>query len=171
MFDWLKRLFGGSGKASQADALALQREAQSLRLELEQRDKTIASLTEQLERQRAGEQARVGESVGAHVERLLSSAAAAVSQLNTQAHLIEAEHKPVKAADVLAVARQLVHVLEDAGLMLTGDPGQTVAYDPDRHEPLAAAGMARGEEVVVRFVGVTYRGKVLHRAGVEKVRL
>lgn len=166
MFNWIRSLFG---KPKDASLIDLQREAQSLRLELQERDKLVADFKEELERQRSGASARVDESVQAQVEQLLADAAAPVSQLLTQVHLLEEGH-PVQAKDVMAVAKRLVRVFEDNGLELAGNVGETVRFDPNHHEPLSAgASPKQGERVVVRFVGVAYRGKLLRKAGIEKV--
>jgi molecular chaperone GrpE (heat shock protein) len=149
--------------------LALEREAQNLRLELEERDQLLANLHIELERQRSGASARVTESVQAQIEQLLTEAAAPVAQLLTQAHLLEVEGRPVQARDILAVAKRLVRAFEDHGLTLEGSVGQTVPFDPDRHEPLSGGAYPDpGQPVVVRFVGVAYRGKLLRKAGVEQ---
>ena len=166
MFDWIKNLFG---KPTDEAVMDLTREAQSLRLELQEREELIAKLKENLERFRSGAGARVDESVQAQIEQLLADAAAPVSQLLTQAHLLEKEDRPVQAKDVLAVAKRLVRVFEDSGLELMGSVGETVQFDPNHHEPLSTAGVvATGDRVVVRFVGVAYRGKLLRKASVEK---
>jgi molecular chaperone GrpE (heat shock protein) len=84
--------------------------------------------------------------------------------------LLETEGHPVQAKDVMVVAKRLVRVLEDNGLKLAGNVGETVRFDPNHHEPLSAgASPKQGEHVVVRFVGVAYRGKLLRKAGIEKV--
>jgi molecular chaperone GrpE (heat shock protein) len=149
--------------------LALEREAQDLRLELEERDRLVSNLREELERQRGGTSIRVTESVQAQIEQLLSEAAAPAAQLLTQAHLLEVDGRPVQARDILTVAKRLVRTLEDHGLTPEGSVGQTVPFDPDRHEPLSAdAYPDPGQPVVVRFVGVAYRGKLLRKAGIEQ---
>jgi molecular chaperone GrpE (heat shock protein) len=164
---WLDRLMGRSDGTDAEGRLALKREAQELRLRLEERSRQLAALQNERERQQAGEEARVAEAVQAKVERLLAEAAAPATQLLTQAHLLEAEGKPVQARDVLAVARRLVRVLEEEGLTLDGRPGERVAFDPNRHAPLAGGAPAPGAAVVVRFAGAGYRGRVLRKAGVE----
>ena len=167
MFNWIRSLFE---KPKDAPLMDLQREAQSLRLELQERDKLITDLKEELARQRSGASARVDESVQAQVEQLLADAAAPVSQLLTQVHLLETEEQPVQAKDVMAVAKRLVRVFEDNGLELAGNVGETVRFDPNHHEPLSTGTSPKqGERVVVRFVGVAYRGKLLRKAGIEKV--
>jgi len=168
---WLKRVFGGSEPAAAEMAeriLALERETQALRLELAEREKTVANLKRDLESQRSGEAVRLDAAVHATVERLMSSAGAPAAQLAKQAHLLEAEGRAVPARDVLAIARRLVSALEDAGLKLEGSVGEQVPYNPNRHEPLnAAANITPGQIVIIRFAGVSYRGKMLRRAGVE----
>ena len=66
-----------------------------------------------------------------------------------------------------AVARRLVRLLEDEGLTPEGRIGEAVAFDPDRHEPLGGDFAPRpGQPAVVRLVGVSWRGRVLCKAGV-----
>jgi molecular chaperone GrpE (heat shock protein) len=173
MLKWLKRTLGQAAEpAPQADDLALKREAQSLRLEMEERERLVASLKSELERQRNGESARITEAVQSRIEKLMADVAAPVTQLFTQAHLLEVEGKPVQAKDVLAVAKRLVRALEDEGLKLEGGVGETASYDPNRHEPLggqtAQTGLTLGQPIVTRFAGVSYRGRLIRKAGVEK---
>jgi molecular chaperone GrpE (heat shock protein) len=148
--------------------MALERQVQSLRLDLAEQERLAARLRKDLERQRSGASNHVTEAVHAQVEQLLADAATPVAQLRTQTHLLEAEGRPVQAKDVLAVAKRLVRTLEDHGLAYEGSVGETVPFDPNRHEPLSADASPRpGQMVVVRFVGVGYRGKLLRKAGVE----
>jgi molecular chaperone GrpE (heat shock protein) len=164
---WLDRLLGRTDGADAEGLLALRREAQDLRLQLEERSRQLTALQKERERQQADQETRAAEAVQAKVERLLAEAAGPVTQLLTQAHLLEAEGKPVQARDVLAVARRLVRVLEEEGLTLDGRPGEQVAFDPNRHAPLAGETQSPGAAAVVRFAGVGYRGRVLRKAGVE----
>jgi molecular chaperone GrpE (heat shock protein) len=170
VFAWLRRWFRrGAPPAPDAEdgALALHREARTLRLELEERDRVIAALKADLERLRRGEGERVTAAIRAERAPLLAEAAAPVAQLLTQAHLLEVEGKPVQARDVLAVARRLVRLLEDEGLAPEGRVGETVAFDPDRHEALGGGFAPRpGQPAVVRLVGISWQGRVLRKAGV-----
>lgn len=144
--------------------LELERELQNLRLELEDQKRTNNKLKQELERQRGSESNRL---VAAQVEKLLSDAAGPASQLLTQSHLLKVENKPVQAGDALAIAVRLVRVLEDHGLTLEGEVGQVAAFDPNKHEPLSAdAEVNRGEDVIIRLVGVSYQGRLLRKAGV-----
>lgn len=166
MLEWFAKLFGK--KPTDESVAELEREAQSLRLELEERDRVVANLKGELERQRGSASAHVSEAVQVQVEGLLADVATPVAQLLTQAHLLEVEGQPVQARDVLAVAKRLVRTLEDNGLTLEGSVGESVPFDPDHHEPLSAdAPLNPGQTVAVRFVGVAYRGKLLRKAGVE----
>jgi hypothetical protein len=168
VFKLFRRWFGRPGRpAADGPGLSLEREAQALRLELQERDRVIAALRADLERLRRGEGERVDAAARAERERLLADAAAPVAQLLTQAHLLEVEGRLVQARDVLAVARRLVRLLEDEGLTAEGRVGAAVAFDPDRHEPLGGDFAPRpGERAVVRLLGVSWRGRVLQKAGV-----
>ncbi len=171
---WIKRLMGDdtSSPADEpppsGDTLDLHREVQSLRLELAERDARIAALEKEADPGRSSE--RVDGMVEGRLARWLENAAAPASQLTTQAHLLEVEDKPVQARDVLAVARQLVRVLEDAGLSFEGEVGEVVDFDPDRHRPLGQASLARGDRARIRFVAVRLGERVIHKAGVDQAK-
>jgi molecular chaperone GrpE (heat shock protein) len=179
MANWFQRIFGQTAPPPAPDSsppapdvVALQSELQQLRLELQERDQQLRQAREELNRQRAGEAARVQEGVQAAQEKLLNLVAAPVVQLLTQAHLLEVENKPVQARDLVAVARRLVRALEDHGLRLLGSVGGMANYDPNCHAPLSNdTRIVAGQPVVIRFVGVaTPDGKVLRKAGVEEAR-
>lgn len=157
------------GKRTQPEpALALEGRVQTLQLELAERERTIVTLKQELERRRLGANAEVSGAVQAQLEQLLADLAAPVAQLLTQAHLLEVEGKPVQARDMLAVSKRFVRVLQENGLSLAGQVGETVPFDPNYHEPLnAQAALTPGQAVVIRFVGVVYQGKVLRKAGVS----
>jgi molecular chaperone GrpE (heat shock protein) len=167
--EWLASLLGKARIDEQF--LAVQEEAQTLRLALKDREERLLRLKKDLTRHRASAAARENERVRLHLERLLTDTAAPVAQLLTQTHLVEAEGKAVTVRDVLAAATRLVHALEDNGLELEGSVGETVAFDPDRHYLLGKgpeASALTGRPVVIRFVGVAHEGKVLRKAGVEE---
>lgn len=155
------------GAMSGETQLGLEQHARTLRLELEERDRTLADLRRQIERQRLGEADRLAEALRAQLERVIAASATRITQLNTLAHLVDVEGKSVTARDVLANARGLLRVLEDEGMTLEGQPGDRVAFDPARHEPLqAGAAIAPGDHVEIRFSGVAFRGRSLRKAGV-----
>lgn len=172
MFKLLQKWFGGAKKTApeaHERVLQLERDIQGLRLELGERHREIERLRADLERQRRMERAVVEQAVQEATERLLSDAAAPVTQLLTQAHLVEKEGKPVAARDILVVARRLVRVLEGHGLQIEGRAGERTAFDPNRHQFLAAAAATAtpDQPVVVRFPAALFQGKVLLKAGVE----
>jgi molecular chaperone GrpE (heat shock protein) len=149
--------------------LVLEREVQSLRLELAERERSVAGLKSELERQRNNQNAYIDAAVRDKIERLMIGAAAPVAQLLTQAHLLEAERRPVQAKEVLTIAKRLVRLLEDEGLYTEGHVGESVNFDPNRHEPMGGdASIAPGQAGVIRFVGLRYRGNLVRKAGVEK---
>jgi molecular chaperone GrpE (heat shock protein) len=149
--------------------LALEQRVQELRLELAERDRALAELRRKADQLEHGERDRQAQALRAQMERLVAASATRITQLNTQAHLIDAEGKPVTAWDVVANARGLLRVFEDEGVTLEGRPGEVVPFDASRHELLqAGAGCADGEPVEVRLCGVYFRGRLLRKAGVTR---
>lgn len=147
--------------------LALERQIQNLRLELAERNQLADKLKQELERQRTSQSDRLTSAIQAQIEQMLTDAAAPVAQLLTQAYLLE-QGKSVQAKDVIVVAKRLIHSLEDNGLTLTGSLGETVSFDSNLHEELSTStALRQGIPVVVKFVGVSYQGKVIRKAGVE----
>jgi hypothetical protein len=165
MGSWWRRLFGAPGTVDDR-VPALEREAGELRLVVKGLEETLGNLKQALRdlAARARDEAVHGELAG-----VVEDLAVPITQLHTQEHLLAKEGKPVGARDVLTVANQVIHLLEDRGLALEGTVGEEVPYDPDRHEPLRAADRpAPGAPVVIRFAGVVWRGQVVKRAGVEQ---
>lgn len=171
MLSALKQWFGRSPSTQPQDderSLALDRQLQNLRLELAERNQLVDKLKQELERQRTSESDRITTAVQTQVEQLLTDAAAPITQLLTQTYLLEVEGKPVQAKDVLVVAKRLIRTLEDNGLTLTGNVGETVSFDSNLHELLSdRTSLTPGLPAVVKFVGVSYQSKVICKAGVE----
>lgn len=171
MLNVLKQWFGRSPSTQPQEderSLTLERQIQDLRLELAERNQLVDKLKQELERQRNSESDRLTKAIQIQVEQLLTDAAAPVTQLLTQAYLLEVEGKPVQAKDVLAVAKRLIRALEDNGLTITGNVGETVSFDSNLHDPLSASvSLTPGVPVVVKFVGLSYQGKAIRKAGVE----
>ena len=173
MQNWIKHLFrhwtrGADG--FRARVLALESEARRLSLELQEREKQWRELQSEAEQRTQLAEGRMREAVQTVVERFVSEAASAVAQLTTQAHLIEAQGQAVDSKDVLAVATRFVRLFEDLGLERQLAVGQTVPFDPELHEPLSAEiAIPRGQLAAVRFVAISYRGKILRKAKVEAV--
>jgi molecular chaperone GrpE (heat shock protein) len=155
--------------AARERILELEREVQSLRLALDEKEAAARQLRGDLETLRAAQHYALKEQLDASLEKLVAEAAGPAAQLVTQAYLLEAQGKPVQPADILAVARRLLRALENAGLQVEGQVGQAAAFDPERHAGLSAQqSLAAGETVRIRFAGVRYRGKMIRKAAVEK---
>jgi len=152
-------------------SLDLEQQVQSLRLVLEERKQTLATLRVDLERERRQGGVLAQEQLQAQVEKIFTAVSGPVAQLLTQASLVEVEAKPVASHDILAVARRLVQGLEENGLQIEGAVGGQEAFDPNRHDPLQAGDILRpGSPVVVRLVGLSYAGKILRKAGVTALK-
>lgn len=152
---------------SEERVIELEREVQSLRLELAEQKKAAERLKLELERQRGEENARL---VSVQLERLFNDVASPASQLLMQAHLLRMEEKPLQASDILSVGLRLVRVLEDYGLSAVGSVGEQVAFNPNKHDLLSTdMAVSPGETVIIRLVGIAYQGKLLRRAGVAGV--
>jgi molecular chaperone GrpE (heat shock protein) len=170
MWEWIRSLFGA--KPVDERVVDLEREAQSLRLDLAEQERLAAQLKEELERLRDSASAHVSEAVQVQVEQLLTDVATPVVQLLTQTHLLEVEDKPVQAKDVLALVKRLVRTLEDNGLTLVGSVGATAPFDLNHHEPLSSSvSLEPGDRVTLRFVGVAYQGRLLRKVGVEAAKV
>ena len=148
------KLFGA--RRREDPALALQSEAQALRLELAERDQTIRRLLDERDHMPAP--------AAGEAERLRAAIATPLTQLATQSQL-----DGVDTESVLAVARSLLRAAEDEGLAVVGQVGAVEPYDPTRHEPLGdGEAPAPGDQVVVRFVGLAFGGEILRTAAVER---
>ncbi len=172
MLKWFKpRLMPQPQEISQQHTeriLALEREVKSLEMAVQERDRMLKQIKDDLEYQRDTTSSNVTESVQTKLEHVFADAAAPVTQLLTQAYLLE-EGKPVQTKDVLTVAKRLVRTLKNNGLTLEGSIGEQAAFDPNCHEPLSANESLDPEQpVIIRFVGVAYQGKLLRKAGVQK---
>lgn len=179
MGSWLARLFGGGAARHQAgreghgvrsddEVLSLRRDLQSLKLELEEREREVRILRDELDRTRTREEERARGVMETRLESLLIDIAAPASQLLTQIHLFEKENKPLEVRDVISVSRRMLRALMNHGLEVQGEPGREEAYDPGRHEPIAHDVIPVGEMVIVRFPGFSYKGRVIRKAGVQR---
>jgi molecular chaperone GrpE (heat shock protein) len=153
---------------TEAELLAMQKEVQSLRMEIQARNDRIAGLKQEIERLRLRQDEVIAETVASHLGGLFSELAAPSSQILTQADLLERQDKPVQARDILAVARRMVRALERAGVVFIGQVGEQVTFNPNQHTPINGTALPQpGQAVTVRFAGVVYEGKILYKAVVE----
>jgi molecular chaperone GrpE (heat shock protein) len=144
-------------------------EAQHLRLELEERERQLELLKNEVTRLRVSTQELTEAACSAQMERLLAESAAPVAQLMTQAYLLDVQGRPLQARDVLAVTRRLVQVLEEQGMQVVGKIGEIQPFDADRHDPMAhGLSIEPGMPVTIRFVGIAYGDHLLKKMGVER---
>jgi molecular chaperone GrpE (heat shock protein) len=167
---WIDRLSSRQKPEKPTDEglLAQAGEAQHLRLELEERERQLELLKNEVSRLRVSAQELTETARSAQMERLLADSAAPVAQLMTQAYLMDVQGRPLQARDILAVTRRLVQVLEEQGMQVMGKIGEIQPFDPDRHEPMASGlPIEPGTPVTIRFVGIAYRDHLLKKMGVE----
>jgi molecular chaperone GrpE (heat shock protein) len=166
MANWLKSLFQRDQEPERVERL--EREIQSMRAMLEDQDKVIAKLTNELQQHRKEAEFRVMRSAQAVIEKLMADVASSVTKLNSQIYVVEKQNRPLNVRDVLEVFKQILSVFQKYGLRLEGVVGELTSFDPDHHIPLKKDfPVVEQEPVVVRFVGVAYRGKLLSKARVE----
>ena len=168
MLTWLKSIFLPSSPPASESTLALQTELQTLRLELAERETAIATLKQDLERQRQGETSRIEAARQSAIENLFEQIAPPLSQLLTQTHLVEQQGKTVQPQDILTVTKRLIRTLETSGLTLTNAVGDTVPFNPNLHQPLSSnQEIPSGTSVVIKMPGLGYGQKNLKKALVE----
>jgi hypothetical protein len=148
--------------------LRLESELQEARLETGRLAELAGRLNSELTRVRAG----AGEDARSHaddeVQRLVATIGTPLVQLVTQHHLHRTGTAQVPAGDVLDVAMRLVGALREAGVDAVGEPGRAEPFDPGRHDPLSTAPVpVAGQPVLVRVIGLAYRGRVVRKAGID----
>jgi predicted RNase H-like nuclease (RuvC/YqgF family) len=169
VFNGLKSLF--RKKQDTGPIMQLEREVQSLRTMLEEQDKVITKLKKDLTQLQSETEFRAKKFIQAKLEELMSEVASLITQIHTQAYLVEEKNRPLNVRDVINVAKRFERVFQNRGLRLEGYVGEITSYDPDHHKTLQTdVPVVEGEPVVVRFVGVAYRGKLLSKAAVEGTR-
>jgi molecular chaperone GrpE (heat shock protein) len=168
--NWLKSLF--QKEQDKGNLRQLEREVQSLRAMLEDQDRVIANLTSELKQHRSKAEFRLKRSAQAVIEKIAVDLAAPIAKLNSQAYVVEEQNHPLNVRDVLDVAKQFIQIFQNFGVRLEGYVGEMTPFDPDHHIPLKRdISISPGEPVVIRFVGVAFRGKLLRKASVEGSRV
>lgn len=169
MYNWLLKLLGIRKSAAGDEELnTLRNELQTLKLELYEKDTVLSNLSQELNHQRHGEIDKLSEKLSTFLEELMIDVSTPVTQLISQIYLFEIQSKPLQAKDVLAVAKRFVRLLEDRGMKIEGAVGEIVLFNPNLHMPLSGRFvMHLGERVIVRLVGISYKGKTIRKAGVD----
>lgn len=148
----------------------LKSDLKKLQLEISDRDRKIDSLQNELFRFQESEKDQISAHVESRLEELFQDLAPLLSQIATQQHLIEKENKSIKAEHILAVSKQILKTCSRYELKLDGCVGDLVSYDPDHYFPLSADSfLETGDQVIIRFPGISLKGKILRKAGVEKM--
>lgn len=147
----------------------LKNEIQSLRIQLAENHRKIETLTQEIDRLRTRQEEMVNLRVENKLEALIGDLAGPASQICTQADLVENQGKPVQIHDILSISQRMVRALVRHGAVLEGKPGETTAYDPNRHNLIQPGlSLQAGEPVIIRFSGVSYKEKMLYKAIVEQ---
>lgn len=145
-----------------------QNEAQALRLELDEAQRQLEAARRELETLRFTASRAQQEQAEERLEQLFGELSTPVAQFSVQ-RALSRQDVELKPRDLLAVTSRMVQALETAGLKLEGEPGDELEYSPDHHQPLSLeVTLKAGEPVRLRFPGVSYRGRWLKKAMVEK---
>ncbi|MDW7682312.1 MAG: nucleotide exchange factor GrpE, partial [bacterium] len=154
--------------ATDAQLVALRRQLAEARLqaqELEQRLQDSRARLQGLEQTR---QQQIQQAINSHLESLFRRLAGLLAQLQLQDGLMQ-QGKEIAARDIMLLVRQLVEVVQQAGLEPIGSVGEVRSYDPEWAQPLVSgAAFNSGEDVTIRFIGYRFQGQVLRKALVER---
>jgi len=147
----------------------LQRETQSLKLELEERDKMLAAAHNDLSVLQKNAESQTDRMIRERMEQLFVDLGAPLAQAVTQDYLSSAQGKTIQPKDLLAVTRRFVGCLKSHGLELMGTIGEATDFDPKIHESLSLdEKIEQGERVTIRMVGLSFMGKILRRIAVSR---
>ncbi len=151
-------------RACREEILSLKRQLAESELELQESKTVISGQRAVIEDFAAARTTPV-----AHpLEDLFQHLAAPLSQLRTQAFLIDSG-KDISGQSVMTLAGQFATLVEKAGLEPVGKVGERVKYDPVLHQPLSAqASILDSEVVTVKFIGYRCNGRVIRRSLVQK---
>ena len=168
MLAFFKDLFKSQSELKDARSKILQLEStvQTLKLDLEEQNKTISDLKNELSLQSKKQDTTVKGLLLQQSETLAKEVSGPLAQLATQAHL--SGSRSLQAKDVIAVAMRLVDCLQSFGIKLEGSIGETVPFDSSKHE-----GMSLSEEppadrstVKISMPGVSFQDKLLRKIAV-----
>jgi molecular chaperone GrpE (heat shock protein) len=179
MKKWLRKLFNPEvnsaanestpGQGLPEKMLQEMNDLQSLRMELAESKRMVVHLTQEIERVKAQQEEIIQLNLAKELEGLFKDMAAPASQSLTQAHLVENQGKKVSAQDLLTVSRRMLRAMERHGVIFENQVGETVLFDPGKHIAIQPGqSIDTGKPVIVRFCGVSYRGKMIHKAIVEQ---
>lgn len=108
------------------------------------------------------------ESIARFYKKLLQEAASPLSQLILQLHLAGKKDAALTAADVLVHVKRLITLLEENGMVVVGQPGEILPFDPSLHEPADSIALEPSTPIQIRFPGIAYCSSVLRKAAVDR---
>lgn len=150
-------------------AKELEREIQSLRLELSEQAVQLNAAKHDLNLYRKESESKVSRDIHEQQRKQYEELAGPIAQLTTLDHLLHSQGKELQPKDILVVANRFIRILQKYGLNLDGSIGEITSFDRNLHEPLSTEeDIALGEMVMIRMVGVSYQGTVLRRASVTR---
>ena len=169
MINWLKQLFSKKKLSSQS-IIELQGKLQEIRLDLIEKEKIITHLKQENDRISRSVEQQIDEKYNQGIEKIFVDLSTPVTHLLTQVYLIEDAGMQVQEKDILAASKRLVQGLFSAGLETIGQLGEVVPYNSINQMALGVEStLKEGDRVVIRFVGLKYRGKILRKTLVEKI--
>ena len=156
---WLSKLFGKPDPNNN--------ELQTMKLDLIEKEKRIKQLESDLERERLTNRNQVQAAVTSQMDKLYQDLAAPLAQLNTQIYMVD-NNQPLTARDLSVVAKRITRICQDNGLTYFGNIGEKTMYDSEKHAYLGSQTQT-GEtpQIIIRFCGLSYQGKIIQKAGVE----
>jgi molecular chaperone GrpE len=138
-----------------------------LRMDLEERDRTISALKKEYELLRNRAETEQGDAGREALAGLLGRIAPLLSQLATLRSLSDGG-TPVKAEDLLKLMGKVETLMHEAGLEPIGRVGEDVPFDGRLHQRMSGGWLKEEDMVRVRFVGYRFKGTVIKKAMVSK---
>lgn len=144
-------------------------ELQSVRLEFEEERKVHSRIAQDFANYRTKSETATNEEIDRQLEKMFLDISGSVVQLMTQDYLLNKSGKPVQVKDVLNVSSSIVKTLVRHGMETVGKVGEETQFDLNSHEPISVdEAISANENVIIRMVGIAYKGKILRRASVSK---
>lgn len=166
MFNWIKNILSPSSGVKN-ESITLRNEIRKQDILLQEKDEIINKLSFEIKRQRENKEIELEQKTQSELTLLFSNLSSPISQLMTQAYLVELD-KPVQNRDIISVVNRLFNLLKESGIEFEGIVGTTIPYDPDFHKPLSTEASIEAENlVIIRFAGIRYKGILLQKALVE----
>lgn len=151
----------------QPDELTLGARLKQAEMDLQSARNEISHLQSELQRLQDSILVQSESTVHIQLEEIAGEIASALAQLETQAYLLEMEHKNIQARDILQVARRFTQAFARRGVITEGVIGEVVLYDPVKHMPIRdQQTIPTGNPATIRVPAVRFRGKIITRAQV-----